>query len=369
LFLRNGIERNLLQIIFHLPKGQIEKFKILKNKVVIGRSKDCDILVVTDGFSRKHALIELVNGDFFITDLDSKNGVLIDGKKIAPGKKTLVQTFLNLQIGPAYKVEISQDLNDSSEIVSTKRENSNVHSLDEFTRTVMRASRKMKRAAEMVTKKPAKSKKQTKRKIPFFILPLFIFFLGLFFYITLNNKSEIPQAFERPEIESSRKMTSTFLPVASFRSHAQNLTCLGPLEDWCKASDLLTAKNEGGVIVGTTLIVYVNLTSFLEKKYSKEFNDLLESKRLEFLLMRKMILSNLLYNFKYQSALDNIQVVGGFTTNGTIKWTIAIKLNQDFNLNSFDKFKMMSILDQVLNQGEISKMPEISSLFEVLPLD
>ena len=358
-----------MQIIFHLPKGQIEKFKILKNNAIIGRSKDCDIVVVYDGFSRKHALIELINGDFFITDLDSKNGVLIDGKKIAPGKKTLIQSFLNLQIGPAHKVEISQESTENSEMVSSKREISNVHSLDEFTRTVMRASKRMKRAPQRGSKNPAKSKKQTKRKIPSFILPLFIFSLGLFFYITLNNKSEIPQAYERPKTEPSTKLTSTFLPVASFRSHAQNLTCLGPLEDWCKASDLLTAKNEGGVIVGTTLIVYVNLTSFLEKKYSKEFNALFESKRLEFLLMKKVILSNLLYNFKFQSVIDNIQVVGGSTTNGTIKWKIAMKLNQDFDLNSFDNFKMMSILDQVLNQGDISKMPQISSLFEVLPLD
>jgi hypothetical protein len=227
----------------------------------------------------------------------------------------------------------------------------------------------MKRAAEMVTKKPAKSKKQTKRKIPFFILPLFIFFLGLFFYITLNNKSEIPQAFERPKIESSRKMTSTFLPVASFRSHAQNLTCLGPLEDWCKASDLLTAKNEGGVVVGTSLVLFMNLSSFFEQKHSNEFQALSELKRTEILLMKKIILSNLLFNFKSQSSFDGLQIVGGFTTNGTIKWTIAIKLNQDFNLNSFDKFKMLSMIDQVLSQGDISKMSQISSLFEVLQLD
>jgi hypothetical protein len=358
-----------LQLIFHLPKGQIEKYQILKNAVTIGRSRECDVVVVYDGFSRKHALLEIINGDFFITDLNSKNGVLIDGKKITPGKKTLVQTFLRLQIGPAHIVEVTHDLTHDSDGVSPRREFSNIHSLDDFTRTVMRYSKKIKKNSLIVDKKPSKTKKKKKQKLPFFVLPLFIFSLGFYLYVSLNKNEDnshvvIQKNNTTPEIKSTE-----FLPASRFHLPSQSLSCSGPLEDWCKASDILTVKSEGVVIVGTTLIVFMNLSSFLEENYAKEFNALLEPKRLEFFLMRKIILSNLLFNFKSQSSIDNLQIVGGVMSNGSLKARVAIKCKRDIDLNTFDKITMLALFDQILNQGEISKIPKISSLFDVLHLE
>lgn len=352
-----------MQFHFYLPKGQVQKFQVSKKKVVIGRSKDCDIVIVYDGFSRKHAMVELIENDLFITDLDSKNGVLIDGKKINPGERTLIQSFLNLQIGPAFKVEIKQELALDSELNSFKKENSNVHSLEEFTRTIMRESKKIKR---IPTKKKSNSKK---KKLPFFFLPVLVFAIGVFLFMASQDKEE-PVKGKAQDLKSAPlKITSTFIPASSLEIYAKDLSCSGSLADWCKSSGILNLKNEGAVIVGTSVILFMNMSVFFDQNYNSEFNQLPEPKRLEILLLKKIFTSNLMLFFTSQATVDNLQVIGGLTKNETMKWKMIIKLNRDIDLSPFNNIFMLAAFDQALNQGDLSKLSKISSLFEVLPLD
>ena len=50
--------------------------------VRIGRSRDCDIVLEDKGLSRLHAQIESVDGQWIIRDLQSANGVFVNGKKV-----------------------------------------------------------------------------------------------------------------------------------------------------------------------------------------------------------------------------------------------------------------------------------------------
>jgi Protein of unknown function (DUF3662)/FHA domain len=50
--------------------------------VVIGRSRDCDITVDDPNVSRKHAEIRREDGAYWIADLGSTNGVLVNGKRV-----------------------------------------------------------------------------------------------------------------------------------------------------------------------------------------------------------------------------------------------------------------------------------------------
>jgi len=52
----------------------------------IGRSADCDIFVDHDSVSRRHAKIERRGSEYFITDLGSKNGILINGRVVRSGR-------------------------------------------------------------------------------------------------------------------------------------------------------------------------------------------------------------------------------------------------------------------------------------------
>lgn len=64
-------------------KGDSPGFWILDQpKMQIGRSVDADIYLEYPTVSRNHAFIERKNGKFFISDRGSRNGTIVNGKKI-----------------------------------------------------------------------------------------------------------------------------------------------------------------------------------------------------------------------------------------------------------------------------------------------
>ena len=52
----------------------------------IGRHPDCDVSIPSQYVSRFHAEIFFENGSWWIQDLDSQNGIFIDGKKTQRGQ-------------------------------------------------------------------------------------------------------------------------------------------------------------------------------------------------------------------------------------------------------------------------------------------
>lgn len=63
---------------------------ILLNKpsFTLGRDREiCDYAIEKPSIGRVHALINVIEGDFFITDLDSKNGTYINGEKLLSNKE------------------------------------------------------------------------------------------------------------------------------------------------------------------------------------------------------------------------------------------------------------------------------------------
>lgn len=66
---------------------------------VVGRSGEfADILLPNNTVGRKHCSIEKNEGAYYITDLNSKNGVFLNGKKIEPDKKILLSEGDELKI-------------------------------------------------------------------------------------------------------------------------------------------------------------------------------------------------------------------------------------------------------------------------------
>jgi hypothetical protein len=60
--------------------------RLEKPTVVIGRSKDCDIRVADGNVSRRHAEIRQEGSTFWIVDLDSTNGVTVNGRALKRAK-------------------------------------------------------------------------------------------------------------------------------------------------------------------------------------------------------------------------------------------------------------------------------------------
>ncbi|MEW6457223.1 MAG: FHA domain-containing protein [Acidobacteriota bacterium] len=65
-----------------IENDEEKKYILNEQKTVVGRSPDCDITLRGKGVSREHFCIIQENEDFIIEDLESKNGTLVNGKKI-----------------------------------------------------------------------------------------------------------------------------------------------------------------------------------------------------------------------------------------------------------------------------------------------
>ena len=50
--------------------------------MIVGRSRTCDVVIPSAKVSRQHASLTKVNGELFIEDLGSANGVWLNGEKI-----------------------------------------------------------------------------------------------------------------------------------------------------------------------------------------------------------------------------------------------------------------------------------------------
>lgn len=78
-----------------------------KNSVKIGRALTCDFVIPKDDLSREQCLFEVINGEFFVTDLGSKNGVHVDRVKLEPNKPTKVTESSLIVLSNIYTLKIN----------------------------------------------------------------------------------------------------------------------------------------------------------------------------------------------------------------------------------------------------------------------
>jgi len=72
-----GVEREVAYL-----QWDGEKQEVTKRRIVIGRSKDCDVRVSDPNVSRRHAELRQDGATYWLVDLDSTNGVEIRGKRV-----------------------------------------------------------------------------------------------------------------------------------------------------------------------------------------------------------------------------------------------------------------------------------------------
>lgn len=93
-----------IEITVDLLDGRENVFSVAKERFTIGRSSKCDVVVTHEGLSREHCLVEVIDGDVYVTDLGSANGVLINEERIPAHQPTKYNISLTLSLGG---VEIS----------------------------------------------------------------------------------------------------------------------------------------------------------------------------------------------------------------------------------------------------------------------
>ncbi|HZQ82849.1 MAG TPA: DUF3662 and FHA domain-containing protein [Gaiellaceae bacterium] len=72
-----GIQREVAALQWDGKRHQISK-----RRVVIGRSKDADIQIADPNISRRHAEVRQEGATYWLVDLDSTNGVEVNGKRV-----------------------------------------------------------------------------------------------------------------------------------------------------------------------------------------------------------------------------------------------------------------------------------------------
>ncbi len=70
-------------LLVKTPGGSASDFVIRSDRVEIGRSETCDIVLESAFVSRTHATIEVRNGAAYVADSGSRNGVLVNGRRLS----------------------------------------------------------------------------------------------------------------------------------------------------------------------------------------------------------------------------------------------------------------------------------------------
>ena len=71
-----GLEREIATLDWNGKQHELDK-----RRVVIGRSKDCDIQVADPNVSRRHAEVRQEGAAYWVVDLDSTNGIEVNGRR------------------------------------------------------------------------------------------------------------------------------------------------------------------------------------------------------------------------------------------------------------------------------------------------
>jgi hypothetical protein len=83
MYFAKGKETRSYDWVLSVQTGPLEGLSFgVDEPLVLGRSLECDIAIVTPHVSRKHAQLAINDGQLFVEDLGSSNGTIVNGKKI-----------------------------------------------------------------------------------------------------------------------------------------------------------------------------------------------------------------------------------------------------------------------------------------------
>ena len=83
-----GVQREVAVLSWEGKRQEVEK-----RRVVIGRSKDADIQVTDPNVSRRHAELRQEGATYWLVDLDSTNGIEVNGRQVKRAKLEPGDTF------------------------------------------------------------------------------------------------------------------------------------------------------------------------------------------------------------------------------------------------------------------------------------
>ncbi len=90
-------------------------YPLSNQKITIGSSDNCEIVLSTEGVSRKHLSIMSEGDVFFVVDLGSSNGSFINEERLIPGKRAEFTSFFPIRLGQNVLLSLLSDEEAQSE--------------------------------------------------------------------------------------------------------------------------------------------------------------------------------------------------------------------------------------------------------------
>src|SRR6185436_15061484 len=123
----------MAEISVQAADGSRERFPLVKQRVTIGRSRDSDIFLPDQWLSRQHAEIRQKGDGYYVSDLGSKNGTLLNGGRVVEEQRlragdiiTLGEHILTFSLGEPGDDEAEADSDPIGTRVFSARELSDI---------------------------------------------------------------------------------------------------------------------------------------------------------------------------------------------------------------------------------------------------
>ncbi len=91
-----------------VPLGGGDPIPLMKKRLRVGRREGCDIVLNYGNVSGHHCLLEIEEGYWFVRDLNSRNGIKIEGKRIMVGVRRRLDPNVELTIAK-HEFEVKYD--------------------------------------------------------------------------------------------------------------------------------------------------------------------------------------------------------------------------------------------------------------------
>lgn len=88
-----------MRLEIFVDKKSSKIYEVNKDRVLIGSGEGCDIILNTQGISRKHTLLLEIEGSIFVIDQGSTNGTYVGNSRIVPGNRVELPLFTTIRLG------------------------------------------------------------------------------------------------------------------------------------------------------------------------------------------------------------------------------------------------------------------------------
>jgi pSer/pThr/pTyr-binding forkhead associated (FHA) protein len=344
---------------FEVTNGSKEKktYSFSQNKILIGRGSEVDLQLEGEEISRKHLILEYIDGKYYVQDLGATNGVYVNQDKVAPHDRVEAQTFFPIQVGAHIFIQL---LDDGPEEMVGKKSPEVKRSISSGTNAEKTSTKKMTTPPpKLKPKENSKSDKSANHKII-----AVVFLLGVYFiYNQMSEETpgEAPVSVKEekannPKEEVQRKyellLTPTQLREKTRLEELYKQVCRNTnVQNICEKISPSLQSPEGAVLEEKRLTVFRNIALLMKTSFDGNLFRLPGDRRLEF-LHSYLILSLASESFIKNSDIERIEMIDyrieeGFfiPKSSTVLWVDRIR----------DIYNPIEIMNQIRENQDLNK--------------